>query len=131
MGRKIRNTKSLKGRDRTTPCRDINHNQPLGDCCRIQPAEQHRFPLDAKEPTWQKVVKVVKKYRTGSAPVPSGLTYKTYTMCIQLLRRLWRLLKVIWRKGTVSYFWQTAEAIFVPKEKEFQHPEPVQNRITT
>ena len=36
----------------------------------------------------------------------------------QLTRRLWRLIKVIWRKEKVPEEWQKAEGIFTPKEKD-------------
>ena len=39
-------------------------------------------------------------------------------MCPKLLRRLWNLLKVVWRKGKVPDCWQQAEGIFTPKEKD-------------
>ena len=39
-------------------------------------------------------------------------------MCPKLLRRLWYLLKVVWRKGKVPDCWQQAEGIFTPKEKD-------------
>jgi len=38
-----------------------------------------------------------------------------------LLRRLWNLLKVIWRKGKIPDEWQREEGIFTPKEKNFKH----------
>ncbi|XP_060076611.1 uncharacterized protein LOC132556244 [Ylistrum balloti] len=38
-------------------------------------------------------------------------------MCPKLLKRLWRILRVTWRKGKIPECWQTAEGIFVPKEK--------------
>ena len=39
-------------------------------------------------------------------------------MCPLLTRRLWRLIKVIWRKEKVPEEWQKAEGIFTPKEKD-------------
>ena len=36
-------------------------------------------------------------------------------MCPLLLRRLWRLLKVVWRKGDDPASWKEAEGIFKPK----------------
>ncbi|XP_060584269.1 uncharacterized protein LOC132740392 [Ruditapes philippinarum] len=38
-------------------------------------------------------------------------------MCPLLLKRLWRLLKVVWRKGEVPEAWKEAEGIFTPKER--------------
>ena len=60
----------------------------------------------------------MKKSRSCSAPGPNCLPYKVYKHCPTLLRKLWLLLKVIWRKGTIPPEWQTAEGIFTPKEKD-------------
>ena len=58
------------------------------------------------------------KARSCSAPGPSGIPYKVYKKCPNFLRRLWQLLKVVWRKGTVPDCWKQAEGCFVPKEKD-------------
>ncbi|XP_060082190.1 uncharacterized protein LOC132561508 [Ylistrum balloti] len=96
---------------------DAGKNKPLGECERIPLEDEPTFQLDEKEPTWKEVFEVVKKARSGSAPGPSGIPYKVYKMCPKLLKRLWRILRVIWRKGQIPECWQTAEGIFVPKEK--------------
>ena len=41
-----------------------------------------------------------------------------YKMCPGILRKLWTLLRVIWRKGEISDCWKRAEGIFAPKEKD-------------
>ena len=69
------------------------------------------------EPSFKEITEVVKIARTGSAPGPNGIPYKVYKMCPKLLRRLWNLLNVIWRKGKVPECWQQAEGIFTSKEK--------------
>ena len=38
-------------------------------------------------------------------------------MCPLLPNRLWKLLKVVWRKGEVTEAWKEAEGIFTPKER--------------
>ena len=38
-------------------------------------------------------------------------------MCPRLLKRLWKLIKIVWRKGVVPRGWQLAEGCFVPKEE--------------
>ena len=91
---------------------------PLGNCQRIEPVPEPTTPLDTKEPTLKEVSEVVQKARAGSAPGPNGIPYKVYKMCPKLLRRLWNLLKVVWRKGKVPDCWQQAEGIFTPKEKD-------------
>ncbi|XP_052251742.1 uncharacterized protein LOC127858578 [Dreissena polymorpha] len=51
-----------------------------------------------KEPTRKEIYEVVKKARSCSAPDPSGIPYKVYKKCPKLLRRLWSLLRTVWRK---------------------------------
>ncbi|XP_052256524.1 uncharacterized protein LOC127861838 [Dreissena polymorpha] len=63
------------------------------------------------------VKEAVKKTRAASAPGPNAIPYKVYKMCPLLLRRLWRLLEVVWRKGYVPEAWKEAEGIFTPKER--------------
>jgi hypothetical protein len=96
---------------------DPNREVALGDCERIDPAREPETKLDMKEPTLWEVKQVVKKARTGSAPGPNAIPYKVYKMCPLLLKRLWRLLKVVWRKGDVPEAWKEAEGIFTPKEQ--------------
>ncbi|XP_069133240.1 uncharacterized protein [Argopecten irradians] len=73
--------------------------------------------MDIREPTMKGVSEVVKKARTASAPGPNGIPYKVYKKCPKLLHRLWKLMKVVWRKGRIPSCWQAAEGCFVPKEK--------------
>ncbi|XP_052281306.1 uncharacterized protein LOC127878820 [Dreissena polymorpha] len=90
---------------------------PLGDCPRLEPVVPQTSPLECKEPSLLEVKEVVRKARMGSAPGPNKIPYKVYKMCPLLLRRLWNLLKVIWRKGIIPDEWLHAEGIFTPKEK--------------
>ncbi|XP_052257664.1 uncharacterized protein LOC127862512 [Dreissena polymorpha] len=95
---------------------DTRRDDPLGPCAHIMPEPAPTIALDSKEPTLAEVKDVVKKARAVSAPGPNGIPYKVYKMCPRLLRRLWRLIKVVWRKGQVPECWQKAEGLFVPKE---------------
>ena len=40
-----------------------------------------------------------------------------YKICPLLLKRLWRLLKVVWQKGDVPDSWKEAKGIYTPKEQ--------------
>ncbi|XP_052268375.1 uncharacterized protein LOC127869754 [Dreissena polymorpha] len=54
------------------------------------------------EPTLKEVQDIIKKARSKSAPGRNGILYKVYKSCPKLLRRLWKLLKVVWpQKGGV------------------------------
>ncbi|XP_052223860.1 uncharacterized protein LOC127839510 [Dreissena polymorpha] len=96
---------------------DPNREDVLGDCDRIDPAKEPEKQLNATEPTLGEVKEAVKKARAASTPGPNAIPYKVYKMCPLLLKRLWRLLKVVWRKGDVSEAWKEAEGIFTPKER--------------
>ncbi|XP_069108263.1 uncharacterized protein [Argopecten irradians] len=65
----------------------------------------------------KEVSEVVKKARAASAPGPNGIPYNVCKKCPKLLHRLWKLIKVVWRKGRIPSCWQAAEGCFVPKEE--------------
>ncbi|XP_052237947.1 uncharacterized protein LOC127849270 [Dreissena polymorpha] len=94
---------------------------PLGDCPRLEHVVPPTSPLECKEPSLLEVKEGVRKARMGLAPGPNKIPYKVYKMCPLLLRRLWNLLKVIWRKGIIPDEWLHAEGIFTPKEKNSKH----------
>lgn len=71
-----------------------------------------------REPTLSEVQEVVKGARTASAPGPSGVPYTVYKRCPQLLRHLWKILRVIWRRGKVANQWRCAEGVWIPKEED-------------
>ena len=56
-----------------------------------------------KEPSWKEVKQVVMKARSSSAPGPNGIPYKVYKKCPLLLKRLWSLLRVVWKKGSARH----------------------------
>lgn len=43
--------------------------------------------------------------------------HKVYKQCERLRRRLWRLLKMAWRKNFFADDWLVVEGCFVPKEE--------------
>ena len=58
--------------------------------------------MDVSEPTWKEMKEVVNKARSGSVPGPNGIPYIVYKRCPMLLRELWQLFRVIWRKGIID-----------------------------
>ena len=80
--------------------------------------KQPEVAFELKEPKWKEVQDIVKKARAGSAPGPSGLSYKVYKKCPKLLRRFWLLIRKLWKKGVIPDTWKKAEGCFVPKEKD-------------
>ncbi|XP_035683116.1 uncharacterized protein LOC118420431 [Branchiostoma floridae] len=74
--------------------------------------------LDCSELKLAEVKEVIRKARAGSAPGPSGIPYRVYKKCPKLTRRLWSLLKVVWRKKKVPQEWKKAEGVFCPKQEK-------------
>ncbi|VDI70145.1 Hypothetical predicted protein [Mytilus galloprovincialis] len=74
--------------------------------------------MNTKEPSWKEVSGVVKKARSASSPGTNGIPYKVYKKCPKILKHLWRLLKVVWRKGMIPSCLQKAEGCFIPKEEK-------------
>jgi len=65
----------------------------------------------------KEVMDIVRKARASSAPGPNGIPYRVYKNCLKLTRRLWKLLRVAWRRGKLAESWQRAEGCFIPKEE--------------
>ena len=57
------------------------------------------------------------KHSNNSSPGPYGVPYKVYKMCPILAKRLWKLLKLVWRSGKIPACWRIAKGIFILKEK--------------
>jgi hypothetical protein len=49
--------------------------------------------------------------------------YKLYKRCPRLLHRLWKILRVIWRRGKVAQQWRFAEGVWIPKEENAKNIE--------
>ncbi|XP_073720025.1 uncharacterized protein [Misgurnus anguillicaudatus] len=97
---------------------DPSREQELGQCDALITPPEPVEAFDLREPLLKEVQEVVKKARSRSAPGPSGTSYKVYKYCPKLLQRLWRILKVIWRKGKTLKQWQFAEGVWIPKEED-------------
>ncbi|VDI21700.1 Hypothetical predicted protein [Mytilus galloprovincialis] len=66
----------------------------------------------------KEVVDVIKKGRAASAPSPNVVPYKVYKNCQRITKRLWKLIRVIWRRGRLAESWHKAEGCFIPKEEK-------------
>ena len=78
---------------------------------------QPGVPLDHGEPRLAEVREVIRKARASGAPGRNGIPYLLYKRCPEVLRILWGLLRVAWRKGVIPKEWCTAEGVFIPKEE--------------
>lgn len=73
--------------------------------------------FNISEPTWKEVQEVVIAARASSTPGPSQVPHKVYKCCPGLFRTLWKMLRVISRRGTVAEQWRQAEGTWIPKEE--------------
>ncbi|XP_078589523.1 uncharacterized protein LOC144869891 [Branchiostoma floridae x Branchiostoma japonicum] len=89
----------------------------MGELEELQDPQQPTHTMDCSEIKLAEVRDIVKKARAGSAPGPSGLTYQVYKKCPKLTRRLWKLMRVLWRKRKVPDSWKKAEGVFCPKQE--------------
>lgn len=97
---------------------DPIRDQDLGQCKAVITPPEPTDTFDLREPLLSEVQEVVRKARSRSAPGPSGTSYKAYKHCPKLLNCLWRLLRVIWRKGKTARQWRFAEGVWIPKEED-------------
>ncbi|XP_053332775.1 uncharacterized protein LOC128506382 [Clarias gariepinus] len=129
-------TKELLGQKRSgrlgSSQEEINHHltQMYSDSCRMHELGECNTLIDPPEPEVQfntsdlqlkEVREVVHKARASSAPGPSGTSYKVYKYCPKLLQRLWKILRVFWRKGKIPDQWRVAEGVWIPKEENSTH----------
>ena len=80
------------------------------------PAPQHH--IDTNPPRWSEVQFVVQRARAASAPGPNGVPYRLYKNAPDVLRWLWRLMKVVWQKQLIPTSWRRAGGVLIPKEKD-------------
>lgn len=97
---------------------DPHREEELGQCSILVNPPPPTKEFDSREPLLKEVQEVVRKARSSSAPGPSGIPYKVYKNCPLLLRQLWKIIRVIWRRGKVAQQWRFAEGVWIPKEKD-------------
>ncbi|XP_071138283.1 uncharacterized protein [Mytilus edulis] len=82
--------------------RDERRGEDLEECEKLLTPEESKEQFDESDLKFQEVQDVVRKARAGSAPGPNGISYRVYKNCPRLIRRLWKLLKVIWRRRKMT-----------------------------
>lgn len=60
--------------------------------------------LESEEHGWKEIQEVVKR--------PREVPYKVYNNCPKLFNMLWKMMKVIWRRGKVADHWRQAEGVY-------------------
>ena len=96
---------------------DPHRDEQLEDHPRLLQLDEPNEPFDESEPRLSEVRDVIKKARAASAPGPSGVPYKVYKKCPALTKILWKLIRVIWRRGRLTDAWLKADGCFIPKEE--------------
>lgn len=81
---------------------DPSRQDELGQCEFLVDPPPPTKEFDTREPLLKEVQEVVKKARASSAPGTSCVPYKVYKNCPLLLKRLWKILRVIWWRGKVA-----------------------------
>lgn len=103
----------LQGRGRYLPDRE----QALGLQRALLDIPAPLVEFDTSEPTWKDVQELVKAARGSSTLGPDGMPHKTYKCWPELLRILWKILRVIWRRGSMAEQWRQVEGVWIPKKE--------------
>ena len=74
---------------------------------------------------------VVRCARAASAPGPNGVPYRVYKGAPDVLKYLWKLMVIVWKKGTIPRMWCWAGGIFIPKKRDAVTTVPVQCTVFT
>lgn len=82
------------------------------------PLNPPEHQLDTSPPKWTEVERTVRRARAASSPGPNGEPYRLYKNAPEVLRFLWRLMKVIWQRQAIPTAWRRAGGILIPKEKD-------------
>ena len=96
---------------------DPRRDEDLGDNDKLIQPDEPKYPFDGAEPKLREVNDVIRKARAGSSPGPNGIPYKVYKNCPRLTKRLWKHLRVIWRRWRLADSWRQAEGCLIPKEE--------------
>ncbi|XP_052256427.1 uncharacterized protein LOC127861786 [Dreissena polymorpha] len=97
---------------------DSDRHKELGECDKLLTPDDPEHDFDCAEPRLQEVKDIVRKARASSAPGPNRVPYRVYKNCPKILIRLWKLIKVVWRKEELCREWLKAEGCFIPKEED-------------
>ena len=84
----------------------------------MPPVNPPEHELDISLPRWSEVDKTVRRERAASSPGPNGVPYRLYKSAPDVLRFLWKLMRVVWQKKEIPTSWRRAGGILIPKEKD-------------
>ncbi|KAL7869384.1 hypothetical protein AOLI_G00133720 [Acnodon oligacanthus] len=96
---------------------DPGRELELGECNILLDPPEPEVQFNLSELQLKEVIEVIHKARARSALGPSDTSCKVYKTYPKPLLRLWKILRVFWRKGTIPEQWQVAEGVWIPKEQ--------------
>lgn len=105
---------------------DPKREQDLGQCDILIDPPEPSTQFDLSELQLKEVIEVVPKARAGSAPGPSNTSYKVYKNCSKLLFHLWKILRVIWRRGKIP---EQSQSSFPPLGSKLNPDRPVLHNL--
>ena len=84
----------------------------------IPPIGELSSQCDDSPPRWKEVQDVIKLAKASSAPGPNGVPYRLYKSAPDVLRFLWKLMRIVWKKHSIPKALRRAGGIFIPKERD-------------
>ena len=81
----------------------------------MPPLGEIAHKMDVRPLRWKEVVRRAKAL---SAPGPNGVPYRVYKSAPDILKFLWRQLRMVWEKQFIPRGWRRAGGVLIPKEKE-------------
>lgn len=97
---------------------DPGKHLPLGSPGYVPQPTAPSTEFEIVPPKLSEVNDVVRRASSSSAPGPNGIPYNLYKRCPQVLKELWKLMRVIWKQQSVPTEWRRAVAILIPKEQD-------------
>ena len=99
-------------------CTDKRYHEEVPLPPDMPPINPPEHKPDISPPRWSEVVHTVRRARAASAPGPNGVPYRLYKNAPDVLRFLWKLMRVVWQKMEIPTSWRRAGGILIPKEKD-------------
>ena len=62
--------------------------------------------MDVRPPRWKEVEEVVRHAKASAAPGPNGVPYRFYKSAPDILKFLWRQLRIVWEKQFIPRAWR-------------------------
>lgn len=97
---------------------DTKRHEQLAIPRDIPPVQPPEVSMETCPPKWKEVEDTVRRARSASAPGPNGVPYKLYKNTPDVLRHLWKLMRIVWKKGVIPKAWRRAGGVLIPKEKD-------------